>query len=148
MTGKQKTAEPAAGFSEIEKTAMKDRAQELKAAKRGSGKATDEKAVLEKIAEMADSDRVLAEKLHALVAAKAPDLSPKLWYGMPGYAKDGHVVCFFQGAQKFKTRYSTLGFNEQAALDDGDMWPTAFALTTWTDAVEKRVGALIKQAVG
>jgi uncharacterized protein YdhG (YjbR/CyaY superfamily) len=104
--------------------------------------------VLAKIAEMEGSDRAIAERLHALVQASAPELTPRTWYGMPAYAKDGKVVCFFQGAQKFKTRYATLGFNDPATLDDGDMWPTAFALTQWTPAVEERVGDLVKRAVG
>jgi uncharacterized protein YdhG (YjbR/CyaY superfamily) len=122
----------------------------LKAAKgRGgrAGKADEESAVLTKIAELPGSDRVMAERLHAVITASAPELSPRLWYGMPAYAKDGKVVCFFQSAQKFKSRYATLGFSDQANLDDGDMWPTAFALTEVTAAVAERIGALVKSAV-
>jgi uncharacterized protein YdhG (YjbR/CyaY superfamily) len=143
------TDESADGFTETERAAIKERAQEVRAAKRRGGradKADDASAVQAKIAEMADADRVMAERLHAVVAANAPDLAPKLWYGMPGYAKDGKVVCFFQSAQKFKTRYATLGFNEQANLDDGDMWPTAFALTAMTAAVEARIAELVRRA--
>ncbi len=138
------------GFTDEERAAMKERAQELKAANRrgrGSGKADDESAVLAKIAEMPEPDRSLAERLHAVIRANAPDLSPKLWYGMPAYAKDGKVVCFFQGAQKFKTRYATLGFNDPANLDEGAMWPTAFALTELTAADEAKIRALVKRAV-
>jgi uncharacterized protein YdhG (YjbR/CyaY superfamily) len=144
------TDKPSEGFTEEERAAIKDRAQELKAAKgRGgrAGKADEESAVLAKIAELPGSDRVMAERLHAVITASAPDLSPRLWYGMPAYAKDGKVVCFFQSAQKFKSRYATLGFSDQANLDDGDMWPTAFALTEVTAAVEERIGALVKSAV-
>jgi uncharacterized protein YdhG (YjbR/CyaY superfamily) len=139
-----------AAFTDEERAAMKERAQEVKAAKarsRGAGKADDENAVLAKIAEMAKSDRVLAERVHAVITAAAPDLSPKLWYGMPAYAKDGKVVCFFQAAAKFKSRYSTLGFNDPANLDDGTMWPIAFALTELTAAEEERIAALVKRAV-
>ena len=118
------------GFTAEERAAMKDRAQELKAA-RGprAAKADGESDVLAKIAEMPEPDRVMAERLHAIIKASAPDLAPKTWYGMPAYAKDGNVVCFFQPAQKFKTRYATLGFSDKANLDDGEMWPTAFALS-------------------
>ena len=133
-----------------ERAAIKDRAAELKAARRrgrGSEKADGESEVLSKIAEMSPPDRALAERLHAIITAAAPGLSPKLWYGMPGYAKDGKVVCFFQSAQKFKTRYATLGFNEQANLDDGAMWPTAYALTELGEAEEAAIGALVKKAV-
>ena len=129
---------------------MKERARELKAAARrgrGAGKADGESDVLAKLAELPESDRVMGERLHAIIKASAPDLSPKLWYGMPAYAKDGKVVCFFQSAQKFKTRYATLGFNDSANLDEGTMWPTAFALTKLTAADEKRIGALVKKAV-
>jgi uncharacterized protein YdhG (YjbR/CyaY superfamily) len=139
-----------AAFTDEERAAIKERAQEVKAAKarsRGAGKADDENAVLAKIAEMAKSDRVLAERVHAVITAAAPDLSPKLWYGMPAYAKDGKVVCFFQAAAKFKSRYSTLGFNDPANLDDGTMWPIAFALTELTAAEEERIAALVKRAV-
>ena len=139
-----------AAFTDEERAAMKERAQEVKAAKarsRGAGKVDDENAVLAKIAEMAKSDRVLAERVHAVITAAAPDLSPKLWYGMPAYAKDGKVVCFFQAAAKFKSRYATLGFNDPANLDDGAMWPIAFALTELTAAEEERIAALVKRAV-
>jgi uncharacterized protein YdhG (YjbR/CyaY superfamily) len=127
-------------FTAEERAAMKERAQELKAE-------AGESDVLAKIAEMADPDRVMAERLHAVIKAGAPALSPRTWYGMPAYAKDGDVVCFFQPAQKFKARYATLGFNDKATLDDGAMWPTAFALVEWTPAVEKKIGALVKKAV-
>jgi len=137
------------GFSDEEKGAMKERARELKAAARRDprGKdAADESAVLAKIAELPEPDRAMAQRLHAVITASAPALSPKLWYGMPAYAKDGKVVCFFQGAQKFKTRYATLGFNDTANLDDGAMWPTAFALTELSAADEERIGALVQRA--
>ncbi|MBT2231628.1 DUF1801 domain-containing protein [Nonomuraea sp. NEAU-A123] len=130
---------------------MKERAKELKAsAKRGSraAKADVESEVLAKIAEMEEPDRVIAERLHAIVKANAPALSPKLWYGMPAYARNGKVVCFFQSAQKFKTRYATLGFSDPANLDEGTMWPTSFALTELTAANEARIGALMKKAAG
>ncbi|MFI8825607.1 iron chaperone [Streptomyces sp. NPDC053431] len=131
---------------------MKERAKELKAAsRRGSSAdkaAAAEAEVLAKIAEMPEADRVLAEKVHAVVKASAPSLAPKLWYGMPAYARDGKVVCFFQSADKFKARYATLGFNDPAHLDDGAMWPTAFALTGLTPAVEARIGELVKTAAG
>jgi uncharacterized protein YdhG (YjbR/CyaY superfamily) len=137
------------GFTPEERAAMKERATELKAEARRSGKKTEEEsAVLEKIAEMSPSDRAMAEKLHAIVKASAPGLSAKLWYGMPSYARDGKIVCFFQPADKFSTRYATLGFNDAASLDDGTMWPTAFALTKLTAADEKKIGALIKKAAG
>jgi hypothetical protein len=137
-------------FTDAEKAAMKERAQELKTAKRRGSradKADGERAVLAKIAEMPDPDRALGERLHSVITASAPDLVPRLWYGMPAYARDGDVVCFFQAAQKFKSRYSTLGFNDSARLDDGAMWPTAFALTTLTAADEARIAALVKRAV-
>jgi len=138
------------GFTDEERGAMKERAQELKvAARRGPrGKKEDgESAVLAKLAELPEPDRVMGERLHAVIKASAPALSPKLWYGMPAYAKDGKVVCFFQSAQKFNTRYATFGFNDTANLDDGAMWPTAFALTELTAADEARIGALVKKAV-
>ena len=138
------------GFTDDERGAMKERAQELKAAARRSPrgkKADEESAVLAKIAEMAEPDRAMGERLHAVIKASAPALSPKLWYGMPAYAKDGKVVCFFQSAQKFNTRYATFGFNDTANLDEGAMWPTAFALTELTAADEARIGALVKKAV-
>jgi uncharacterized protein YdhG (YjbR/CyaY superfamily) len=138
------------GFTDEEKGAMKERAQELKAsARRGSraDKAADEEsAVLAKIAELPEPDRAKAERLHAIIKASAPALSPRLWYGMPAYAKDGKVVCHFQSAQKFKTRYATLGFSDEANLDEGAMWPVAFALTELTAADEARIGALVKRA--
>ena len=123
---------------------MRERAQELKADAR---RADAESDVLAKIAEMPEPDRVIAERLHAIIKATAPDLSPRTWYGMPAYAKDGKVVCFFQSAQKFKTRYATLGFSDRATLDDGAMWPTAFALKELTADVEARIGSLVKNAV-
>jgi uncharacterized protein YdhG (YjbR/CyaY superfamily) len=136
-------------FTDEERAAIKERAHELKAAKRRgrANQADAEGDVLAKIAEMPEPDRVLAERLHALIKATAPELSPKLWYGMPAYAKNGKIVCFFQPAVKFKSRYATLGFDDQAKLDDGGMWPTAFALTEWTAAEEERIGALVKRAV-
>jgi uncharacterized protein YdhG (YjbR/CyaY superfamily) len=138
------------GFTDEERGAMKERAKELKAsARRGSraGKEDGESEVLAKIAEMTEPDRGMAERIHAVVKASAPDLSPKTWYGMPAYARDGRVICFFQPAQKFKSRYATLGFNDGANLDDGTMWPTYFALTKLTKADEKRIAALVKKAV-
>lgn len=134
------------GFTEDERAAMKERAKELKASAKRGAKADVEGEVLAKIAEMPDSDRVMAEKIHAIVKANAPDLAPRLWYGQPAYTKDGKVVCFFQAADKFKARYATLGFNDEANLDDGSMWPTAFALTKLTAADEKKIAALIKKA--
>ena len=131
-------------FSAEERDAMKERAKELKAA---TTKAEDEKAQLEKIAEMSDSDRAIAERLHAIITATAPGLAPKTWYGMPAYYKDGEVVCFFTPADKFKARYASFGFNEAAKLDDGAMWPTAFALQELTAAVEARIKKLVKTAV-
>ena len=135
------------GFTEEERGAMKERAKELKASARRGKKGDGESDVLAKIAEMPESDRVIAERLHALIKAIAPDLSPKTWYGMPGYAKDGKVVCFFTSAAKFKSRYATFGFNDVAKLDEGTMWPTAFALTELTADDEARIGALVKKAV-
>jgi uncharacterized protein YdhG (YjbR/CyaY superfamily) len=129
---------------------MRERAKELKAeASRGprAGKADGESAVLAKIAAMPDSDRALGERIHAVIKANAPDLSPKLWYGMPAYAKDGKIVCFFQAAAKFNSRYASFGFNDDAKLDEGTMWPTSFALTKLTAADEARIGALVKKAV-
>jgi uncharacterized protein YdhG (YjbR/CyaY superfamily) len=138
------------GFTDEERGAMKERAKELKAGTRRGARADQadgESEVLAKIAEMAEPDRALAERLHAVIKAGAPALSPKLWYGMPAYAKDGKVVCFFQCAQKFKTRYATLGFSDEANLDDGAIWPTSFALTKLTAADEARISALVKKAV-
>jgi len=131
------------GFTDEERGAMKERAKELKAAAR---KADAESDVLAKIAEMTESDRAIGERIHAIVKASAPDLSPKLWYGMPAYAKNGKIVCFFQSAQKFNARYATFGFNDTAHLDEGAMWPTAFALTKLTAADEARIGALVRKA--
>ena len=137
------------GFTDEERAAMKERAQELAAARRGkqADEADGESAVLAKIAEMPGPDRAMAERLHAVIKASAPALSPRLWYGMPAYAKDGKVVCFFQSGQKFKTRYATLGFSDKANLDDGAMWPTAFALKQLTAVEEARISALVKRAV-
>ncbi len=136
------------GFTDEERAAMKERAQELKAeARRGAGKADGETDVLAKIAEMPDPDRAMAKRLHAIIKASAPALSPKTWYGMPAYAKDGKVVCYFQSAQKFKSRYGTFGFSDEANLDVGAMWPTSFALKELTAAEEARIGALVKKAV-
>jgi hypothetical protein len=140
----------AEGFTDEERAAMRERVQELKAAaRRGSraGKADEEGGVLAKIAAMRGPDRAMGERLHVIIKASAPALSPKLWYGMPAYAKDGKIVCFFQSAQKFKTRYATLGFSDRANLDEGSMWPTAFALKELTAAEEARIGALVKKAV-
>jgi uncharacterized protein YdhG (YjbR/CyaY superfamily) len=135
------------GFTAEERAAMKDRARELKA-EAGKGKADGEADLLAKIAEMPAADRAMAERVHAIVKASAPALSPKTWYGMPAYARDGKVVCFFQSASKFKARYATLGFNDAAKLDDGVMWPTSFALKELTAAEEARIRALVKKAVG
>jgi uncharacterized protein YdhG (YjbR/CyaY superfamily) len=138
------------GFTDEERVAMKERLQEQKAAaRRGrrADKADGESDVLAKIADMPEPDRAIGERLHAIIKASAPALSPRLWYGMPAYAKDGKVVCFFQSAQKFKTRYATLGFMHEANLDEGAMWPTAFALVELTAAEEARIGALVKKAV-
>jgi len=147
--GTQRSAKSTTGraskrFTDEERAAMRERAQELKAAER---RADGESDVLEKIAEMPEPDRAKAERLHAIVKASAPALSPRTWYGMPAYAKDGKVVCFFQSAQKFKTRYATFGFSDKANLDDGVMWPTAFAVKELTDAEEARIGELVKKAM-
>lgn len=136
------------GFTDEERAAMKERTRELKAESRASKKKADgERDLLAKIAEMPEPDRAMATRLHALIRESAPALSPKTWYGMPAYANDGKVVCFFQSADKFKSRYATLGFSDQANLDDGAMWPTSFALTEWTAAEEAKIGALVKKAV-
>ena len=137
------TTKESKGFTAEERAAMKERARELKSAGKGDG----ERDVLEKIAEMPKADRAMAKRLHAIVKASAPELSPRTWYGMPAYAKDGKVVCFFQSAQKFKSRYATLGFSDTANLDDGAMWPTGFELKELTAAEEARIAALVKQAV-
>ena len=139
------TGKTSEGFTDEERAAMKDRAQELKAADR-AGTADGESDALAKIAAMQHPDRAIAERLHAIVKDSAPDLTPRTWYGMPAYAKDGKVLCFFQSAQKFKTRYATFGFSDRANLDDGAMWPTAFALTKVTAAEETRIAALVKRA--
>ena len=135
-------------WTDEERAAMKERAKELKAtARRGAAKAEGESDVLAKIAEMPEPDRVIAERLHALIKANAPDLSPRTWYGMPAYARDGKVVCFFTPAAKFKERYATFGFNAEAHLDEGTMWPTSWALTKLSAANEAKIGALVKKAV-
>ncbi len=149
-SAKRTTGKASGGFADDERAAMSERAQELKsAARRGprASKADGEADVLAKIAEMPEPDRTKAERLHAIVKASAPSLSPRTWYGMPAYAKDGKVVCFFQSSHKFKTRYATLGFSDKANLDDGAMWPTAFALKELTAAEEERIAALVKNAV-
>jgi uncharacterized protein YdhG (YjbR/CyaY superfamily) len=147
--GKASSGATSGVFTPEERAAMREHAREMKAAsRRGAQKADDEKAVLEKLAEMPDADRMLAEHVHAVVTATAPQLAPKTWYGMPAYARDGQVVCFFQGSGKFKARYSALGFNDPAKLDDGAMWPIAFAIVEWTPAVEKKVATLVKAAAG
>jgi hypothetical protein len=142
------------GFTDEEKAAMRERVQELKAGgRRGPRTDTDrdkedgESVVLAKIAAMTAPDRAIGERLHAIIKASAPDLAPKTWYGMPAYAKDGQVICFFQNAQKFKTRYATLGFSDKAHLDEGHVWPTAYALTELTPADEAKIAALVKRAV-
>ena len=153
MKGSSKSkGQTSKGFTEEERAAMKERAQELKAeARRGTrakkDEADGESDVLSKIAALPEPDRAMATRLHAIVKASAPALSPKTWYGMPAYAKDGNVVCFFQSAQKFKTKYATFGFSDKANLDEGAMWPTAFALTQLTAADEARIAALVKKAV-
>jgi uncharacterized protein YdhG (YjbR/CyaY superfamily) len=160
MTDTQKTTKPtkttaatgrtAKGFTDEERAAMQDRVKEVKAAGRRGPRPEepdDEGAVLAKIAELPGPDRAMAERLHTIIKASAPVLAPKLWYGMPAYARDGKVVCFFQSGQKFKTRYATLGFSDAAHLDEGAMWPNAFALTRLTAADEARIGALVKKAV-
>jgi uncharacterized protein YdhG (YjbR/CyaY superfamily) len=141
---KRTTSKASKGFTAEEKAAMRERARELKAS---ASKADAERDVLAKIAEMPEADRAMAERLHGLIKESAPTLSPRTWYGMPAYAKDGQVVCFFQSGQKFKTRYATLGFSDKANLDKGAMWPTAFALTELTAAEEKKIAALVKKAV-
>ena len=134
------------GFTKEERAAMKERSQELKAARGKKGKADGEADLLAKVAEMPPADRAIAERLHALVKKNAPGLSPKTWYGMPAYARDDKVVCFFQSADKFKSRYATLGFSDKATLDDGAMWPTSFAVTELNAAVEKRIVELLEKA--
>lgn len=159
MTATQKPAAPKKttatdttyeGFTDEERSAMKERAKELKASARRTSRADkaaeEEAAVVAKIAEMQDSDRVMAERIHEIVRASAPDLAPKLWYGMPSYARDGKVVCFFQSAEKFKARYATLGFSDQADLDEGSMWATSYGLKELTPADESRIATLVKKA--
>ena len=145
----RKVTQKSAGFSDEERAAMKNRSQELKAeARANKNRADGENDVLAKIAELPEPDRSLARRLHAIVKANAPDLTPKLWYGMPSYAnKDGKIVCFFQAAQKFNTRYASFGFNDVANLDEGTVWPVAFALKELTDDDEARISALVKKAV-
>ncbi|MDQ2941139.1 MAG: DUF1801 domain-containing protein [Chloroflexota bacterium] len=151
MKDTQKSAKSTTAiFTDEERGAMKERVKEQKAAaRRGprADRADGESAVLAKIAEMPEPDRAMGERLHAVIKASAPALAPRLWYGMPAYAKDGKVVCFFQSAQKFNTRYATFGFSDEATLDEGAMWPTAFAVTELTAADEARIGALVKKAV-
>jgi len=149
----KRSGSKANGFTDDERAAMKERAAELKAEARRSssanrGRADGEADVLAKIAEMKGRDQAMAKRLHAIIKASAPSLSPKTWYGMPAYARDGKVVCFFQSAQKFKSRYATLGFSDQANLDDGRMWPTTFALKDLTAVEETRIGELVKKAIG
>jgi uncharacterized protein YdhG (YjbR/CyaY superfamily) len=143
------SSKAAKGFTEEERAAMRERVREAKAERgaQGAGKAEGESTVLAKIAEMPEADRVMAERVHAIVVASAPELSPRTWYGMPAYAKDGNVVCYFKNAQKFKTRYATLGFSDKANLDQGAMWPVEFALQDLTDDVERRIAGLVKKAV-
>jgi uncharacterized protein YdhG (YjbR/CyaY superfamily) len=148
MAEQRATKKPSTGFTAEEKAAMKERARELKAeARRGKNRAAGERELLAKVAELAEPDRAIAERIHAIVTAAAPELEPKTWYGMPAYARDGKVVCFFQAASKFGTRYGTFGFTDTANLDDGAMWPTGFALTKLTRSGEARLRSLVKQAV-
>jgi uncharacterized protein YdhG (YjbR/CyaY superfamily) len=142
MAERQKTSK---GFTAEERAAMRERAREAKAEREGAAAEAD---LLEKIAEMPDADRAIAERIHAIVTQNAPGLAPRTWYGMPAYAEDGKVVCFFKSADKFKTRYATLGFSAQARLDDGAMWPTDFAVARLTPEVEEAVAALVRKAVG
>ncbi len=147
MSAKKSTQKPE-GFTAEERAAMKERAKELKAEERANkNRVAGESDLLQKIAEMPEPDRAMAERLHEIVKASAPALSPKTWYGMPAYAKDGKVVCFFQSAQKFSTRYATFSFSDKANLDEGAMWPTSFALKELTAAEEAKIGALVKRAV-
>jgi uncharacterized protein YdhG (YjbR/CyaY superfamily) len=146
---KTRTSDGADGFTDEERAAMKERAKEVRAARRGSAaKADGEGDLLAKIAEMPEADRAMAERVHAIIRAAAPGLEPRTWYGMPAYAKDGDVLCFFQPAIKFKARYSTLGFNDKAKLDDGAMWPCAYALAELTAADEDRIAELVRRAAG
>jgi len=142
------TTKSTKGFTDEEKAAMQERARELKAeSRRDAKKADGERDVLEKIAEMPDSDRAIAERIHEMVKANAPDLTPRTWYGMPAYAKDGKIVCFFKSADKFKSRYATFGFEEAAKIDDGTMWPTSFGVTKLTTADERKLAELVRKAV-
>jgi uncharacterized protein YdhG (YjbR/CyaY superfamily) len=146
-SGDAATSNESRGFTGEERAAMKERARELKAEARAEkDRAAGESDVLAKIAEMPEADRTMAERIHAIVKASAPDLVPRTWYGMPAYTRDGKVVCFFQSADKFKARYATFGFNDTANLDDGAMWPTSFALKELTAAAEEKIGALVRQA--
>ncbi len=148
-TAKRSAGTASNGFTAEEKAAMRERAKEIKAAeRRAASDAEGESDVLAKIAEMGKSDRVMGERIHAIVKASAPGVSPRTWYGMPAYAKDGNVVCFFKPAEKFKARYATLGFSDKANLDDDAMWPTEFALTELNADVEARIGALVERAMG
>lgn len=144
---KRSNAKSEGVFTDAERDAMKERAREVKAAK-GRAAKDEEPAVLAKIAELPQPDRDLAERVHRIIRASAPTLAPKLWYGMPAYARDGKVVCFFQAAAKFKARYATLGFNDDARLDEGTMWPTAYAVTELTEAAQGRIAELVKRAAG
>jgi len=146
-TRSTKKGKAAGGFTDDERAAMKERAAEVRAEARRQSRADAEAALRAKLAEMPEPDRSMGERLHAIITASAPELDPKLWYGMPAYAKDGKVLCFFQAADKFKARYATFGFNDVAHLDDGAMWPTSFALTELTPAVEARVTTLVAKAV-
>jgi uncharacterized protein YdhG (YjbR/CyaY superfamily) len=149
-SAKSSASKRSTGFTDEERAAMRERARELKTAARrglGAGKGDGESDLLAKVAEMQESDRAMAERVHAIVKASAPALSPRTWYGMPAYAKDGNVVCFFQSAEKFKSRYATLGFSDKANLDEGAMWPTYFALKELSADVEERIGELVKRAV-
>jgi uncharacterized protein YdhG (YjbR/CyaY superfamily) len=148
MTPAKKTAAKATGFTAEERAAMKNRAAELKTEQRGAKKADGEEEVLARIAEMPAQDRLMAQRLHDLIKSTAPALTPKTWYGMPAYARDGNVICFFQNSQKFKTRYSTLGFSDKAKLDEGSLWPNSYALMELTPDTEKAIIALVKKAIG
>jgi uncharacterized protein YdhG (YjbR/CyaY superfamily) len=148
--GKTETSNGSNGFTDEERAAMKERVKEMKASARrgsGAGKADGEGDVLAKIAEMQEADRVIAERVHAIVTDTSPDLVPRTWYGMPAYAKDDKVVCYFQSAAKFKSRYATLGFSDKASLDKGDIWPTVYAVQALTPEVEAKISKLVKQAV-
>jgi uncharacterized protein YdhG (YjbR/CyaY superfamily) len=148
-TAEKKAAQKSAGFNDAEKAAMKARAKEMKAeARAGKDRAAGEADLLAKIAEMPEPERQMAARLHEIVMASAPVLAPKTWYGMPAYAKDGKVVCFFQSAAKFESRYATFGFNDSAMLDDGAMWPVSFAITELTAVEEAKIIAMVKRAVG